>query len=127
VLQWSGSAFVWTAGGGGDVVHWDTPGAGSGYLIGGNGINKQWMSYFVSGAGGGPVVSIAYPSATAFATEAILESIVIIDPSRAGAASPSDSILCGAVTVGLTGIDIYLGQNGGGTRDVTVIVTLKGK
>lgn len=127
VLQWTGSAFAWIAGGGGDVVHWDTPATGSGYLIGGNGINRQWVTQFVAGAGAGPVVTVPYPSGTAFATEAILESIVVIDPSRAGVASPSDALLFGAVTVGLTSCDVYLGQNGGGTRDVTIVVTLKGK
>lgn len=127
VLNWDGTNFLWAAGGGGDVVHWDTPGVGSGYVIGGNGINRQWVTQFVAGAGAGPVVTINYPSATAFATEAIVESVTVIDPSRAGAASPSDSILAGAVSVGLTSCDVYLGQNGGGNRDVTVIVTLKGK
>ncbi len=125
-LVWNGTTFV-MGNGNGDVVHWDTPAAGSGYIIGGNGINRQWVSQAVTGAGTGPVVTINYPSTTAFATEAIAESLVVIDPSRAGVASPSDSLLYGFSRVGLTSCDVYLGQNGGGTRDVTVIVTLKGQ
>lgn len=127
VLQFDGTNFVWTAGGGGDTVFWDTPGAGSGYTIGGNGINRQWVTLFCPGAGNGPPVTATYSSATAFATEAIIESIVVIDPSRAGGASQSDSLLFGACRVGLTSCDVYLGENGGGTRDVTIVVTLKGK
>lgn len=127
VLQWNGTTFVWASGGGGDTVFWDTPTTGSGYVLGGNGINRQWVTQFCPGAGVGPIVTVMYPSATAFATEAIIESIAIIDTSRAGSASPSDSLLVGATRVGLVSADIYLGQNGGGTRDVTIVVTLKGK
>lgn len=125
-IVWNGTTFVMGAGSG-DVVHWDTPAAGSGYILGGNGINRQWVTVFCPGAGGGPEVTVTYPSNTAFATEAIIESIVVLDPSRAGSASPSDSMLFGTSRVGLVDCDVYLGQNGGGVRDVTIVVTLKGK
>lgn len=125
VLQWDGSNFVWSAGGGGDVVHWDTPGAGNGYIIGGNGVNRQWVSLFVSAAAD-VNVTLTFPSATAFATEAIVESVVVVDPSRTGS-NQSDSMLYGVNNVTLTTVEVYLGQNGGGARDVTVIVHLIGK
>ena len=127
VLNWDGTNFLWAAGGGGDTVHWDTPSVGNGYLVGGNGINKQWTTTFCPGAGGGPEVTVTYPSNTLFATEAICTSIVVLDATRAGAASPSDSLLFGTSRVGLVDADIYLGQNGGGARDVYVICTFMGK
>lgn len=125
VLNWDGTNFVWSAGGGGDVVHWDTPGAGSGYIIGGNGVNRQWVSLFVAGAAD-VNVTLTFPSATAFTSEAIVESVVIIDPSRTGS-NQSDSLLYGVNNVTLTTVEVFLGQNGGGGRDVTVIVHLIGK
>lgn len=125
-LVWDGTNIVWGSGNG-DVVHWDSPAVGSGWKIGGNGINEQWVTQLVTGAGTGPTVTITYPSNTAFASEAILDSITVIDPSRAGAANPADSIIFGAVSVGLTSCVLYLGSNGGGTRDVTVVVKLRGK
>ena len=132
VLNWDGTNFVWSAGGGGDVVHWDDAGVGSGsstgsgWLIGGNGINQQWITQAVASAGDGPNVTVTYPSATAFASEVILDSIAVIDPSRSGG-GPGDSLLFGAVSVGLTSAEIYLGENGGGTRNVIIVLNLKGK
>lgn len=88
-----------------------------------SGIIEQWFEYFAAGAGGG-IVTISYP--TAFITSAAKPTVSLFD-SNLGSLGASNFVNASVVSSSLTGCTVNIGQNGGGNRDVTLSIFVRGK
>lgn len=88
----------------------------------GSGIIEQWFESFQAGAGGG-IITITYP--TPFTTSAAKPSVSIFD-ANLGSLGASNFVVASVVSSSLTGCTINIGQNGGGTRDVTLSINVRG-
>lgn len=88
----------------------------------GSGIIEQWFESFQAGAGGG-IVTITYP--VAFTTTAAKPSVSIYDSNLSGLGA-SNFVSASVTSSSLTGCTINIGQNGGGTRDVTLSINVRG-
>jgi hypothetical protein len=87
-----------------------------------SGIIEQWFESFQSAAGGG-IVSISYP--VAFATSAAKPFVSLYD-NNLGGLGASNFVNASVVSSSLTGCTVNIGQNGGGTRDVTLSINVRG-
>lgn len=87
-----------------------------------SGLIDQWFTSFQAAAGSGSV-SITYP--TAFANTAAPPRVTVVDPALPAAGS-SNFLVATITSYSLTGCVINLGINGGGTRDVTLVIDVRG-
>lgn len=87
-----------------------------------SGIIEQWFEYFAAGAGGG-IITVPYP--VAFLSTAARPFVSLFD-ANLGSLGASNFVSANPVTFSLTGCTINIGQNGGGTRDVTLSIFVRG-
>jgi hypothetical protein len=87
-----------------------------------SGIIEQWFEQFEAAAGGG-IVTITYP--VAFSTGAGKPRIQVFDANLASLGA-SNFVDASVVTSSLTGCTVNIGQNGGGTRDITLVIEVRG-
>lgn len=86
------------------------------------GVIEQWFESFQSAAGGG-IVTITYP--VAFTGTAGKPRVTLLD-ANLGSLGASNFVVAQPVTSSLTGCTVNIGQNGGGTRDITLLIEVRG-
>lgn len=87
-----------------------------------SGIIEQWFTSFQANAGGG-IVSITYP--TPFTNSYGPPQVTVLD-TNLGSLGASNFVVASVVSYSLTGCSINIGQNGGGLRDVTLAIEVRG-